>query len=111
VQAELDNSKQKYTDSQTELTDTKNKLSKAEVDKHLLEVKVTDLNSEITRQNDRVTELEKRPNISNDQWINDYSQRPTKDKLQEVQNERDQRPAISLADYQKLLDLKTELEK
>ena len=111
LQTELDSLKQKYNDGQTELTSTKDKLSKEQVDKHLLEVKVTDLNSEITRNNDRITDLEKRPNISNEDWTKDYSQRPSLVELDKIKGERDNRPNVSLEDYQKLLDVKSELDK
>jgi hypothetical protein len=111
LQPQLDDLKQKYNNSQTELTTTKDKLSKEQVDKHVLELKVTDLNDEITRNNVRITELEKRPNISSDDWINDYSKRPTVVELDKVKEERDNRPNISLEEYQKLLGTKSELDK
>ena len=108
---QLEDFKQKYNDSQTELTTTKDKLSKTEVDKHLLEIRVTDLNNEITRNNTRITDLEKRPNISSEEWTKDYSQRPSKVELDKIKGERDQRPNISLEDYQKLSGTKSELAK
>jgi hypothetical protein len=77
----------------------------------LLELRVTDLNGEKTRNNTRITDLEKRPNISIDDWTKDYSQRPSKVELDNIKNERDNRPDTSLIEYQKLLDAKSDLVK
>jgi hypothetical protein len=55
--------------------------------------------------------LEKRPNISSDDWTKDYSQRPSLVELDKIKGERDQRPNISLEDYQKLSGTKSELAK
>jgi len=101
----------KNHDSQIELADTKDKLAKEQVDKHLLTLQVTNLNEDIKHKDDRITDLEKRPNISSDDWTNDYSKRPTQVDFNKVKDERDQRPNISLEDYQKLLGIKNELDK
>jgi flagellar biosynthesis chaperone FliJ len=111
VQTELNNSKQKYNDSQAELNNTKNTLSTEQANNHLLTLQVTNLNEDIKHKDDRITDLEKRPNISSDDWTNDYSKRPTQTDFNKVKDERDQRPNISLEDYQKLLGIKNELDK
>jgi hypothetical protein len=107
----IDDLRQKNNDSQAELIKIKAELAKEQVDKHLLELNAITLNDDIKNKESQITNLEQRPNISSKDWTDDYSQRPTKVELDQVKGERDQRPQVSLADYQKLLDIKSELEK
>jgi len=107
----LEDFKQKYNNSQTELNSTKNELAAEQAKNHASDLKINGLNDEMKNKNDQITELQKRPNISNDDWIKDYSQRPTKAELNKIESERDSRPNISLEDYQKLSTAKGELDK
>ncbi|CAI2177930.1 6287_t:CDS:2 [Funneliformis geosporum] len=89
---------QKYSDSQTELNSTKNELSAKNAENHLLNLQVTNLTSEIVQKDNRITDLEKRPNVSSNDWTNDFSKRPTQKELDDIKNERDNRPDTSLID-------------